>query len=697
MQAQLSVGALGQRWSTLLVLVAMWAGWALAGAAQQPGAADLERRLGELEAATRSQVPELQRGVGDALGEASAPLLIDWLKRGDTEFRGRLAGAFDARPPHLRLAAQLAERPEEAAAELGRAALSQAVAGWRPGLQTPALEGGQLRLRLDELERAVPFARWSSAGVGSAESVLDQLVRTSRPPIDVVLDPDLARTGRELRLPLGRGTWRTLLEDFALEVGGRWHAVTAEAEGPLEPRPVLFLWLRPNGSTDARVPSEHLSAWVRQLVGAERDEDRRVAARALACCGWPAGMALLGSLANAGEAAAIEGLAVAASRGRTVREAHSESVRQAWLAAAMAAPQGRSAHPWICALGELGRRAPDGGDHLPEFLQQTVDSQGRERQLRMEVLGRWRAWTPGLRDLLAEELSRPPEGPVAAERLRLALDAWFACAPIDTPAPSVPHASELWQGLRFDAVACGQLGRQLGVLGVAPPESWRTSQGLPKPFGVRARAGVVAWWLELGELELAFGHLDDFKFDARKPAHLEALWASLGRAGRVDGHPKLPELVALGGRGKDADSIDVRERKEALELALGVAPPWTHGERLERLDALTPGHMKLIACLAAGPAGELARGRLLDTARHFFDRGGEDPGGQLAAAVELAVGLMAAEGMDSESSQFMRALGVLVRQNSQTELSAKLLVPDFARPPGVVTRDIERADAALGR
>ncbi|MHC4378827.1 MAG: hypothetical protein ACYS26_19670, partial [Planctomycetota bacterium] len=300
-------------------LLLIWTAWALLGpgavAARASAVQDgWEPRLEALAAAPRAELPAARAALAEVLGGAPPLLLAERLEQAGPELRGRLAACFDPRPEHLRLAAFLSERPEEAAAELGRAALDAALEDWRRELDRPALASGGLRQRWDELERSVPYARWHTAGTGPLAEVFDRVVRVSDPPVAVVLDPELARAGRTLGFPLGLGSWRSLLEELALAGGGVWNAVTSEAGGPLEPRPIVFLWLRPDTRDDRRNPREHLADWVRTAVGNGPDLDRRAAAGALAASGWPAGLRLLGHLALEGEGPAIDGLALAASR-----------------------------------------------------------------------------------------------------------------------------------------------------------------------------------------------------------------------------------------------------------------------------------------------------------------------------------------------------------------------------------------------
>jgi hypothetical protein len=652
-----------------------------------------ERRLEALASAPRAELPAAQAALAEVLGGAAPMPLAKRLAGAGPELRGRVAACFDARPEHLRLAAWLTERPEAAAAELGRAALDAALDGWRQELDRAPLAAGSLRQRWDELERTTPYVRWRSAGTGPLSDVLERLVRVCDPPVPVVLDPELVRAGRTLERPLGLGSWRSFLEELALETGAVWNAVTSAPGAPLEPRPIAFLWLRPENRDDRLTPRQHLAEWVRVAVSLGPELDRRAAARALAASGWPAGLRLLGHLALEGDAPAAEGLALAAARGSVARACHDPAVQAAWLARALASVGDLGAAPWVRALGELGRRAPDGGDRLPEWVERTAAAAGRERRLRFQVLARWGAWSPELEALLREEWAAPALDAGDAERVALAVEVWRACAPVDAQPPRLVAAAELWQLVRFDAEACGRLGRGLGASGVRPPAPWRDPDALPTPFGARARAGVLAWWLMLGELETARAHLRGFEFDARKPTHLAALWSSLGRVGRGDALANVPELLRSVDRAALAASD--RERMEDLEVALGLAPDWGHAERMARWDPLLPGDLALHACLAAGSDGEVARGRLMSTARTAFERGGEDPDGLISGAFDLAVSELFAAGLDREATTLLRGLGGLARRHANTPLAEAVLDPDFALPPGLPNRDLEAEELRL--
>lgn len=688
----------GSRLGTaLLALLIAWSGLGpqALGAAPPLAQDGWEARLEALDAAPRAELPAAREALAEVLGGAPPLLLAQRLEAAGPELRARVAACFDPRPEHLGLAAQLTERPEAVAVELGRAALDAALDDWLRELDRGLLTAGGLRQRWDELERTTPYARWNSSSSGPLAEVFERIVRVTDSPVPVVLDPELMRAGRVLDFPLGLGSWRSLLEELALAGGGVWNAVTSAPGGPLEPRPIAFLWLRPDTRDDRLNPREHMAEWVRVVAGNGSDLDRRSAAQALAASGWPAGLRLLGRLASAGDGPAIDALALAASRGSVDRACQSQEVQAAWLQRALENPGDLGALPWVRALGALGRRAPDGGDRLGDWVARTRTARGRERRLRFQVLARWGAWSGELDALLREEWLAPVAEAADAERLALAVEVWSNCAPVDAEPPRLDAAAELWQLVRFDAEACGRLGRQLGALGVRPPAAWRDPQQLPQPFGARARAGVLAWWLLLDELDVARDHLVGFEFDAHRPNHRIALWSSLGRVGRGDALARLPELM----RSVDRSGLigSASDRFADLDVIFGLAPEWGHAEAMARWDPLLPGDLVLHACLAAGSDGDVARGRLLSTVRTALDRGGEDPDGLISEAIDVAVSELFASGLDRDATTLLRSVTGLARRHANTPLAAAVLDPDFALPPGLPTRDLETEDLRPGR
>jgi len=254
-----------------------------------------------------------QRWLATHLETADAGAVALRAASGDAEVRARLARAIGGQARLLELASRLALRTEPPAVELGREALREQILGFDPGAEAAPSEAADW---LSELRRGLPELLGLSAELraGPAQNVLDLLARHASGAPPLVLDPRALPARSPVEGTELAGTLPELLLQCASDRGlyVRGFGFDPATEG----RPwILLAPLDPRGASAA----ELLAAWVTGAADPAREADARASdARALAAVGWPAALEFLERRWVGGDEAALDGLLLAAGRGRVV-------------------------------------------------------------------------------------------------------------------------------------------------------------------------------------------------------------------------------------------------------------------------------------------------------------------------------------------------------------------------------------------
>jgi hypothetical protein len=282
-------------------------------------AAQIER-LAAPHAAERAQA---ERWLAVHLSVQAFPQVAAAFAAGEAEVRERLIEALASDDRHLELAALAATDARETVQSGGRAAIEELVARWNPAaLERPADARLLPESWVEEHTRPLSLA----LGKRSLADHLDQLVRLGGGPATVVLDPGLdpsvfARLPDE-RLTRNRsiGTWGEELQAIAAAwrvsfvVHGRHEAL----DGTAEDEHAWVLVCKRGSETDSR-GADLVVAWCQGLLRELDPRGNLACARALGALGWPAGLQWLEHRWSAlGDAAALEGLLIAAGRGWVV-------------------------------------------------------------------------------------------------------------------------------------------------------------------------------------------------------------------------------------------------------------------------------------------------------------------------------------------------------------------------------------------
>lgn len=424
---------------------------------------------------------------------------------GDAEVRGRLVRILSADARHLALALALGVEEDAVLGALGREAVRAAVAHSDPRLGEPAQRAGLEVLLRRAASESPPRSLRLDARLTLAQLV-ESLELVGELPLGLTLDPRLAtRTiRREEELP--SGPWNVLLPHLARALGVELeiHGLTPGRDNVLGP----FLRLT-TGPEPTHSGVDLITEWLFVLA---QDGDESVRARAacnLASSGFAPALEWMDQLVRVrGDRAAIEGLVLAAARGRVAPVLLSPAVLEPLLSEAEALPGPGSARI-LCALARSGCFDAQGnalaGRLLAGFEQVTV----RGRWLRLFLLERNGCAAPEVAALARTLLAAPSTAPA------LRLQALYALAMQGEVSPSealrVEGLSELFRvgpfrgDFRGDMVEAERLGRVLRLLALAPP--YPDPARIPADWTAPERLGLLEAWMWRGEPEPLSAHV----------------------------------------------------------------------------------------------------------------------------------------------------------------------------------------------
>jgi hypothetical protein len=574
------------------------------------------QRLADASAAERQAA---ERWLSVHLLAADLPAVAAAAGGTDPEALRRLEIALGSDERHFELAALLAADSHAHARRLGEAALQRQTASW---MGEGALESASsLQVLRGIVDRAAPrFALVFERG--DFARILDALVRVGgeelRPRagsarIEVVLDPLLlGQTFQPAAVdgappPPQEGDLGALL--FALaSVQGLELEGFGFSGGPRTPTWVHLVGAAQAGKRDA---AGLIADWARDLLDPREGRRRAGAARALATCGWGAPLAWLERRWLAGDGAALEGVLLAASRGRVVPSlATGARVRELLLEADRALTAGEPTGDALAelvmhALGALPAFAADGTDLRAALVEGYAGLDARRRALRLGALCDLGSAPAEFLARARGELGTETSGLSAAERLELCRLLAVARAGGTSALGGARGVFEL--ALRRDLGATFVDWLQAAGLGL--PREWRDAAQPAADLAPWPRLLIAEAWLDAGDMQAALAHLR---------ALAAASWG--GDAARV-----VERLAELGGGASGAAlraALAAEDERGAGRLALyaGALPRERHAGELERALSGAGGADALLALgpLAgdpASPACAQARAAILGLAR----------------------------------------------------------------------------------
>jgi hypothetical protein len=503
---------------------------------------------------------------------------------GDAEVRGRLVRVLSGDPRHLALALALGAEKDAVLGALGREAVRAAVVQADPRLGETAQREGLEELLRRAASESSPRSLRLDPRLTLAQMV-EGLELVGELPLGVTLDPRLAtRTiRREEELP--SAPWNVLLVQLARALG-----VEIEIHGLARGRdnalgPFLRLTVEPG---PARTGVDLVSEWLFELA---KDGDESVRARAacnLASSGFAPALEWMDHLVRArGDRAALEGLALAAARGRVAPVLSSPAVLEPLLAEAETQAGARSARI-LCALAHGGCFDAAGNSLATRLLAGFESATPRGRWLRFFVLERNGCAAPEIAVLAQRLLADPSTAPA------LRLQALFTLAGQGEAPPSGPPAVERLPELfrcGLDEMQTQRLGRVLRLLSLAPP--FTDPARIPPDWTERERLALLQAWLWRGE-------------PAPPSAHVAA-WMEVPPAqSAARGELLADELLPWRARGAAPQLDGILVRARDLASARAGAPAQASGPTLEN------GIQRVRLLLGLVPAAEvpivLARG-----------------------------------------------------------------------------------------
>jgi len=627
-----------------------------------------------------------QRWLATHLEPADAAVVAARAASGDAEVRERLARAIGGEARLVELAAGLALRPEPGAAQLGREALREQILSFDAGADAT---GGDSIDWLYELRLSAPARLALPAQVHSAApgEFLDLCARRAPGAVALVLDPRVRDARSRVQAGELAGTLPELLLQFAAE---RELRVLGFGFGPQEEGRDWILLAPQNAPAASGV--ELLSAWTLGAADPSREANERAAdARALAASGWPAGLALLESRWKLGESFALDGLVLAAGRGR-VAPALQEPARQRALYASLAAlvadekdgaalARASAIARALAAAGPLSRR----GDALgPLALEGFARASAREQWLRLSVLeGQGRPFAEALAaaDAVLAARASPAALLMQALRLRAALVGAASAAAL----PADARALLEWAG---DERRRAELRALWLGLGLGWPAAWNGLEALGSALPAEARGLLLELAWLAGAKEPALLHARALASE-RTPRAFEALIAAL-----ADLATRSPEAARALADALPAESEPEASHACTAALLAGLALSARDEARLSRWLSAGPEsgeELLALASQAAGARGAEVRAKLLERLDAPFEPN------ERFQALERAAQELAQAGLRSELESFATAARERARALGNAELRGRLRAGRWPQPAAGTALDLARDERELER
>lgn len=634
---------------------------------------DVRQALELLDAPQAADRMRAERWLSEHLLPDDLSEVAEHLGTSSLEARRRLERALGGDERHLDLVALLLGDPAPSSRSLGEAALARMMAAWigddgldpAPSLRVERAFGDLGAARYRWATAAGPFAPQLDALVRLAGRGIARRLESER--VDVALDPALADAELALPAVLAAGQEGSFLHLVFLACLIQGLEVEGFGLDWQEGRNA-WLYVLPIGDAGKHRADEVVASWLRGAVEPNDSAARSAACRALAGTCWGAALAWLERRWELhGDGAALEGLVLAASRGRVSPAlATPEAVRRllAEVDAALDvgdAASDRRADRGRFALAEMPALGVGGAD-LASILAEGLESAAdRPRFVRLAALAGVGAIPAPARARLRSELESESAGRAAAVELE-ALRALAASIPAFAP--------EAWGRLArapqlFELAAArgqeGALGAWMRAARLGPPNAWRDPRALPADWDAWKRLLVAEAWLaipdESGSAAAHFAALpEEALCDPLVEARLRRL--ALGSLG-----PALAKALAL-----EDDSFGGRDR---LALLAGILDERRHPQALASLvadgRALAACDALLLGALGAGPVRGGARSALLEAFKVALEGTlAADPSEDLrkpwARGCERAWNELLAAGMDDEAEAWREELERLLRK-----------------------------------
>jgi hypothetical protein len=632
-----------------------------------PELSDLDRALERLSSPQAAERRSAERWLAVHLEREDYPRLAEIATSESQEVRARLADALSA-DRNLGLSALLIGEDDPSLRELGEGAVRRSLARW---YEAPELEWLSPKDRLGKF-RPIKGLRLGKDTFPSAyrldptaerfDLALDRIARHADSqalegswsgPVTVVVDPVASAHPPGLPVRSGEidGNFGTLVSETAGAWGLRLYVAGFEMR-----HPVAFVTSGP----EPRSWFELMTGWVREL---ERSGPLAAeAARALACSGWPAAMGWIEERwLEAGDAAFLDGLLIAAGRGRVALGlARAGSVRVLRdMACNESIPVWRRDQA-ARALIAVGGTAGDGEDLVPALLEGWDEREESQRSFCARILSGWGRAPERLRNEWRDRL----ESDSARISAQARLTALFALA----------HTSpEPLRALRLSSdAALLEHAQSLGRL--APMLAWLQRLQVPLPGS----------WSEHSDTEIQLAlmtHaiLEESSDSAQRAARITARLLALGiaeerlgevlrHAGVRAGDGRLRAVISgLGPRGEAPSRPLQRER---LALLAGVPLPGTIQvltDDLARRAAFGATDWRVAGALLALPGGDAAGQLLMERVRQeIADWEQGDPGMEAdwVEGCRRALDDMRARRFDSRAEELLKDLRVITRRSA---------------------------------